>query len=474
MGLLCAAAELRTKANRMEHPSVSKRPDIQFTSRIMADEARPFVRFSSDADGWSFRRTGTLQVPSMLNLIAGSEGAYSDLMVDIRSNFFADHHDAVWEVALLVNGEVVGRNLFWKWYGQHQVIIPLARFFSDLTVIEIAARSVSAEPGPDLSPTFVLEPLFCSKEHIWRVLEERSIWIFSTARSGSTWIAHDIIGWRDRARTVDESGIGRMFAPLAWDAERFFAIDRRIQAYESGLPYETSELTRLVPGVPPFERSFRDLGRELQILNHMNFDLFHRLLRDCALEHVLNEWGVRHYQKLAFKMPNDSHGADFIMRAFPRSRMVFLMRDGRDVMRSRFSPFASRDLAETTDPELRRYAIAFYAHFWNFEVDIMRSAYDAHNSNLRYFVRYEDMRTDPTTHIGRLLEALDMTVPPDDLTQLVKDATLENMPAETRGPTQARQTGQVGGYRSSFSPEEIELMNGIMRKNLQRYGYEVD
>jgi hypothetical protein len=339
---------------------------VAFTAHVMADEARPFVRFAGDGEGWAFQRSGTLQVPSMLQLIAGSDGHYTDLMVDIRSSFFADYHEALWEVTASIGNEVLGRNLFWKWYGHHQVIIPLAQFFREVTSVTIAARSIGSDAQPNRIPTFILETLLCSKQNIWETLEDRSIWVFSTARSGSTWIAHDILGWRHRARTVDESGVGRMFAPLSWEAERFFALERRAQPYESGLAYETGELTRLTPGIPPFERSFRDLERELQLLNHINFDLFHRLLRDCALEHVLHEWGVRHYSQLVFKMPNDSHAADFIMRAFPRSRMVFLMRDGRDVMRSRFSPFASLDLAATKDIELRRYAIAFYAHFWNF------------------------------------------------------------------------------------------------------------
>jgi hypothetical protein len=458
----------------MEQVFNLKRPDVAFTDEVMTDDARPFVGFAGDGEGWAFQRAGTLQVPSMLNLIARSEGHYTDLMVDIRSGFFANYHEALWEVTVSVDNEVVGRNQFWKWYGHHPVIIPLAKFFRETTYVTIAARPAGGEVQPNRVPIFVVEPIICSKKNVWDTLEDRSIWVFSTARSGSTWIAHDILGWRHRARTVDESGVGRMFAPLSWDAERFFAVERRAQPYESGLAYETGELKRVVPGVPPFERSFRDLGRELQILNHMNFDLFHRLLRDAALEHVLNEWGVRHYTQLVFKMPNDSHAADFIMRAFPRSRMIFLMRDGRDVMRSRFTPFASLDLAATKDLELRRYAIAFYAHFWNFEIDIINAAYEAHDPSLRYFLRYEDIRTNPETEINNLLEGIGMPLPAEELAQLVEEAKLENMPPETRGPDKARQTGRVGGYRGSFSAEEIELMNSIMRDNLLRYGYEVD
>ena len=125
-----------------------------------------------------------------------------------------------------------------------------------------------------------------------------------------------------------------------------------------------------------------------------------------ALEHVLNEWGMFGYERLVFKMPNDLHGADFIMRSFPESHMVFLMRDGRDVMRSRFSPYASPTLAETNDARLRSYAIAYYSHFWNFQVDIMRAAFESHPQHLRIRVHYEDLRQNPVSAIGALFHHL--------------------------------------------------------------------
>jgi hypothetical protein len=226
--------------------------------------------------------------------------------------------------------------------------------------------------------------------------------------------------------------------------------------------------------MPPFERAFKDMRHETRMFNLVNEALYHRLLRDCALEHVLNEWGVLAYDRLVFKMPNDSHGADFIMRAFPRAWMIFLMRDGRDVMRSRFTPFASDILAETTDASLRTQAIAYYAHFWNFQVDIMRDAYDAHAADRRHFLRYEDVRQKPAAEIPRLLNRIGMAVTEEQLPRLLHDVTLENMPADQRGPDKPRQDGKIGGFRDTFSPAEIELMNNIMGANLRRYGYEAD
>jgi hypothetical protein len=263
-----------------------------------------------------------------------------------------------------------------------------------------------------------------------------------------------------------------MFAPLDWDTERFFNLHHHTVPFENGLAYETRQRPRSTRQLPPFERAFKDMRHETRMFNLMNETLYHRLLRDCALEHVLNEWGVLAYNRLVFKMPNDSHGADFIMRAFPRAWMIFLMRDGRDVMRSRFTPFASDVLAETTDASLRTQAIAYYAHFWNFQVDIMRDAYDAHAADRRHFLRYEDVRQNPAVEIPRLLDRIGLSVAEAELPRLLHDVTLENMPADQRGPNKPRQDGRVGGFRDTFSPAEIEMMDSIMGTNLRRYGYQ--
>jgi hypothetical protein len=161
------------------------------------------------------------------------------------------------------------------------------------------------------------------------------------------------------------------------------------------------------------------------------------------------------------------------MQAFSQSFMVFLMRDGRDVMKSRFSPFASQTLAKTKDLEMRRHAIAFYAHFWNFQVDIIQSAYSAHAAERRLLVHYEAIRQHPADLAAMILDRVGMSVSATEFAELIEKTTLENIPADQKGPGKPRQTGIVGGFSEVFSPQEIELMEAIMGPNLQRFGYAV-
>jgi hypothetical protein len=208
---------------------------------------------------------------------------------------------------------------------------------------------------------------------------------------------------------------------------------------------------------------------ENQILSRRNFDLYHRLLREAALAHVMNEWGCLDFTRIVFKCPNEAHAADYIMRAFPESAMIFLIRDGRDVLRSRFSAFGSEELAETAHKGLRLHAIAYYSHWWNFQVDIIASAYDAHAPERRVFVRYEDLRRHTEDTAEKIFRGVGLQIAPEDLKRLVRDTRLESL--HDRGSDKPRQDGRVGGFKAFFSDEEIALMDTIMGPNLRKYGY---
>lgn len=433
--------------------------------------------FASDRNGNYFRAAARVIVPNLLGWAAGSaesEGL-THLMVHVGSPYVPEHPEREYEVTLSMGGHVIERRLFHRWYAQHSFLLPFHLFGKQTQDITIEATSTRGDKTVDSKLVFTVDAFACSEAAILDRLARGAIWLFSTARSGSTWLAADVVCANHRARLIDESGIGRMFAPLQTDPQRFdrVAESRRSRYVESGFAFETGEKKRAIQnGNAVFERAFTSMDLENQILSRHNFGFYHEMLREVALKHAINEWGCRHFDRIVFKCPNEGQGADFIMRAFPESRMVFLMRDGRDVLRSRFSPFASPLLSRNDDPELRRYAIAYFSHMWNFQIDIIRTAYDAHPEKLRVFLKYEDLRTDPDRTIGDVLFRLGFDVSRRDVTTLAAGTTLESVPASQRGPDKPRQEGLVGGYKQTFSPEEIGLMNVIMGPNLKRYGYE--
>jgi Sulfotransferase family len=430
---------------------------------------------SADLDGapppktWGFAQSAELLVPSLLDLPGRTLGDFSELAVDLYAPIFPEQPQYVYEVDLLLRGAVIDTKTFRNFTQRHQFIVSTQLLFEDVNILTLSVRSISG--GAD-EPRFFVRVFYVQKDRLVRMLEKSSIWVFSTARSGSTWLSQDILCWDGQARPMDEPGLGKMFAPLDWVAERFYGLPGKATYLESGLDYETKARVRDDgSAMPPFERSFIFAGQENQIWNAQNWKMYLRILRDTAFKHVINEWGMIDYQRVVFKMPNDSHAADVIMQAFPESFMILLMRDGRDVLKSRFSPFGSPDLAETSDAQLRLHAIAFYSHFWNFQVDIMQSAFSAHAPERSLLVHYEDLRRAPTEWIRLIFDRIGAPLSDEALAALVAKTSLENIPADQKGPDKPRQTGQVGRYTDVFSDEEVALMEAIMGPNLLRFGY---
>jgi len=461
---------------------MDERPFTIVTPRIVYADAypgyaAPEVNVSGDLGGTRFRQAAALEFPNLLYLFEhpGGEGAFTHIVIDVWSKHFTSFQNHGWEfeVSVQMDDAPVAGRLYQKCYGRHQFLIPVEAFRKPSNHVTISARPIRVGSLANGEILFDIDVCLAAKPRLWNTLARSAIWVFSTARSGSTWLAVDVLCAEGRARPIDESGVGRMFAPLRWDAERFFDPQAHPYHLASGFDLETGQVKRGGAALPVFQRGFTNMALENQILSRQNFELYHRLLRDVALEHVINEWGILGFSRVALKMPNDSHAADFIMRAFPESHMVFMLRDGRDVLKSRFSPFASPELATTGDRGLRRYAIAFYAHFWNFQIDIIRSAFEAHAEARRYLVRYEEMRQSPVEVIGRLYRHLGYTISEEQLVRLADATQLENVPAATRGPDKPRQTGEIGGYRTVFDADEIALMTSIMAPNLARYGYAV-
>jgi Sulfotransferase family len=430
---------------------------------------------SADLDGgpppktWGFVRSAELLVPSLLDLPARTIGAFTELAVDVYAPMFPERPECTYEVDLLLRGAVIDTKIFRNFTQRHQFIVSTQLLFEDVNLLTLSARPISG--GAD-EPRFFVRVFYVQKDRLVRILEKSSIWVFSTARSGSTWLSQDILCWDGQARPMDEPGLGKMFAPLDWVAERFYDLAGRATYLESGLDFESKVLARNdQTTMAPFERSFIFAGQENQIWNAQNWKMYLGLLKETAFQHVINEWGMIDYERVVFKMPNDSHAADVIMQAFPESFMILLMRDGRDVLKSRFSPFGSPDLAETKDAQLRLHAIAFYSHFWNFQVDIMQSAFLAHAPERSLLVHYEDLRRQPSDGIRLIFDRIGVPLSDEDLAKLVARTSLENIPADQKGPDKPRQTGQVGKYADVFSEQEVSLMEAIMGPNLLRFGY---
>jgi hypothetical protein len=191
---------------------------------------------------------------------------------------------------------------------------------------------------------------------------------------------------------------------------------------------------------------------------------------------VLNEGSVRFPRVadegyLVIREPNGSIGAPLLMEALPESRMIFLVRDPRDVVASaldaakkgswlytrRIEEGAGRaktfDMA--TEALVERTA-TMYLH----NVGNSKEAYEAHGGP-KALVKYEDLRVDTLGTMKRLYSEMGLEVDEEELRRAVEKHSWERVPEEEKGEGKFHRKATPGGWREDLTEEQVEMVESI-------------
>jgi len=174
---------------------------------------------------------------------------------------------------------------------------------------------------------------------------------------------------------------------------------------------------------------------------------------------------------IAIKEVNGSHGADVVMSLFPRSKMIFLVRDGRDVVDSLAAanrPDGFLRVKQDTNVEWMREQ----CQRWTARMDICTRAFEDHDPELRRQVRYEELRADTPGTLTGLLEWLDLPAGESRVGNIVGRHAFEAVPASKKGPGKHRRSATPGSWRQGLTPDEQAMAEAIMGTRLARLGYE--
>jgi hypothetical protein len=174
---------------------------------------------------------------------------------------------------------------------------------------------------------------------------------------------------------------------------------------------------------------------------------------------------------LVIKEPHGSIGAPLLMEALPESRMIFLVRDPRDVAASAMDAHrkGSRDLKARWGREPRAHELvendpdAFVrlrAETYLRDIQYTKRAYESHAGH-KVLVRYEDLRTNTLAEMKRIYEALEISVTEEELARVSEKFAWESIPQDEKGPGKLRRKAKPGGWREDLTPIQVEIIERI-------------
>jgi Sulfotransferase family len=160
------------------------------------------------------------------------------------------------------------------------------------------------------------------------------------------------------------------------------------------------------------------------------------------------------------KNPDEALKIPFIGKHFPKSKIVFMIRDGRDGF-----------LSAQRHPSLANRGVNFYARIWRLCVKVrMRQLAD--NGQI-IDVRYEDLCARPETEIRRVMSLVgedfqdhQISLSSYSNTRLKDIAGHERL----RDPITSR---SVGAWRNEMSDQDLATFHRIAGRELRLMGYEV-
>ena len=282
-------------------------------------------------------------------------------------------------------------------------------------------------------------------------VEAKLVWVFGTPRSGSTWLARDILKKKE-IKFQDESQIGQHLGVIRHDP---------------------STVWNIVNGVPntKFPRII-DKDRQDLFFSEKYVTSWKKPLRDLIISRLTAQHDLDSLDYLVMKSPNESYGSDIVMKCFPKSKLVFLIRDGRDVIDSRQGKFHNPG-KDNQKKEHTLFRLHYFAMLWNIMIETTQKAYQLHDEHLRLMLKYEDLRTKPFAEINKIYKFLGYELSNEELEKIVEETRFENVPEEKKGDDKNIRKASPGGYQETMNKNEIKLLNSLMGENLKKFGYNV-
>jgi len=179
---------------------------------------------------------------------------------------------------------------------------------------------------------------------------------------------------------------------------------------------------------------------------------------------------------LVVKEPNGSQSADILLRAMRDSRLLFLLRDGRDVVDSELASIAkgswvTREFGVSgIQPEQRLEFVTENALKWLWRTQVVQDAYRDHPGP-KLLVRYEDLLENTLPRVREIFDWLGLEVGDAELAEFVSRHEFEGVPEDKRGADQFHRAASPGLWRENLTQAEQDALGELIGPKLAELGY---
>jgi Sulfotransferase family len=287
----------------------------------------------------------------------------------------------------------------------------------------------------------------------------RLAWIFGSSRSGSTWLLR-MLSQLERVVPIDDPHLGHHLGvwrpiPLAWATSK-----------------EPPQLGTLA--------DFKRQKRDYLFSDHYR-DQWIPALRgliqaryEAQAAEDIQERGIED-PVVVVKEPG-SHAADTLIDLFPDSSLIFLLRDGRDVVDSWLDAYtdgswATDEGAYPLSDEGRTALIRWQSSVWLHRTEVVQETFARHPPHRRLMIRYEQLRRDPVPSLAGISRVLGIDASEEQLAGIASANSYAKVPVHEKGSGQEIRRAEPGSWAQTMSGEEIEAMHEILAAKLTELGY---
>ncbi len=313
-----------------------------------------------------------------------------------------------------------------------------------------------------------LLPLLTSNEE--ETLEKKIVWLCAPPRSGTTWLGTQLLNHKENI-IWHEPWIGFHLGVLRGGLTP-------AKDFNDASPEGTSSgSSKKIPTVSyNFERIL-----DMQADNgEYFFSPFHKnnwlpYLRKLILARTFSHCQTLN-KNVIIKDPVGSNGMDVLSECLPNSKLLFLIRDGRDEVDSRMdmhSPNSWAKLRPFRTKKDQLQGLTYYSQLWTVNTENIKKGFDKHNPKLKLLIKYEDLKQETSTVLKKIYNFIGIQVADDDLQKLIKVHDFKNIPDSEKGKGKFTRSAKSGGWKTNFDKEEHDLMNSIMGKTLEKFSYRI-